>query len=101
MGEVAGAHADLTIITSDNPRSEDPLAIIADIEAGIQKTGPKKYTVEPDRKNAIRDALALAQKGDYLLVAGKGHEDYQIIKDKVIHFDDAEVIREIIKEMEG
>ena len=100
MGEVAGTHADWTIITSDNPRSEDPLAIISDIEEGIQRTGPEKYSIEPDRKKAIQVALALAQKGDYVLVAGKGHEDYQIIKDKVIHFDDAEVIREIIKDME-
>jgi UDP-N-acetylmuramoyl-L-alanyl-D-glutamate--2,6-diaminopimelate ligase len=101
MGEVAGTHADWTIITSDNPRSEDPLAIIADVEIGIQKTGPKKYSVEPDRKKAIQSALGLAQKGDYVLVAGKGHEDYQIIKDKITHFDDAEVIREIFKEMEA
>ena len=101
MGEVAGTHADWTIITSDNPRSEDPLAIISDIEEGIQRTAPEKYSIEPDRKKAVQAALALAQKGDYVLVAGKGHEDYQIIKDKVIHFDDAEGIREIIKDMEA
>jgi UDP-N-acetylmuramoyl-L-alanyl-D-glutamate--2,6-diaminopimelate ligase len=101
MGEVAGTYADWTIITSDNPRSENPSAIIADIETGIQKTSSQNYSVEPDRKKAIQAALALARKGDYVLVAGKGHEDYQIIKDKVIHFDDAEVIREIIKDMEA
>lgn len=101
MGEVAGKYADWTIITSDNPRSEDPLAIIDDVEAGIRKTGPKKYSIEPDRKKAIRKALALAQKGDYVLVAGKGHETYQIIKDKIFPFDDAEVVRKIIKEMEA
>lgn len=101
MGEVAGNYADWTIITSDNPRSEDPLAIISDIEAGIKKTGPKIYSIEPDRETAIRTAISLARRGDYVLVAGKGHEDYQIIKDKVSHFDDAEVIREIIKDMEA
>jgi len=101
MGEVAGTYADWTIITSDNPRSEDPLAIISDIEAGIQKTGSNKYSIEPDRKKAIREALALAKKEDYVLVAGKGHETYQIIKDKVFPFDDAEIIRKIIKEMEA
>jgi len=101
MGEVAGTHSDWTIITSDNPRSEDPLVIISDIEVGIQKTGTKKYCIEPDREKAIQEALAMAQKGDYVLVAGKGHEDYQIIKDKVTHFDDAEVIREIFKDMEA
>jgi len=101
MGEVAGTHADWTIITSDNPRSEDPLAIISDIKVGIQKTGPSKYSVEPDRKKAIQEALVLAKKGDCVLVAGKGHETYQIIKEKVLPFDDAEVIRGILKEMEA
>jgi len=101
MGEIAGTLADWSILTSDNPRSEDPLAILSDIEKGISKIGIKKYEVLSDRKKAIKHALSLAQKGDYVLVAGKGHEDYQIIKDKVIHFDDAEVIREILKEMEA
>ena len=101
MGEVAGTYADWTIITSDNPRSEDPLAIISEIEIGIQKTGSNKYHIEPDRKKAIREALALAKKEDYVLVAGKGHETYQIIKDKVFPFDDAEIIRNIIKDMEA
>jgi len=101
MGEIAGTLADWSILTSDNPRSEDPLAILSDIEKGIRKTGIKKYEVLSDRKKAIKHALSFAQKGDYVLVAGKGHEDYQIIKDKVIHFDDAEVIREILKEMEA
>jgi len=100
MGKVAGALADWTIITSDNPRSEDPLAIIAEIEKGIKETGEKKYEIQPDRKKAIEQALALGKKGDYILVAGKGHEDYQIIGDKIIPFKDAEVIREILQKME-
>ncbi len=97
MGEAAGTLADLTIITSDNPRSEEPMAIISDIEKGIQKTGTQNYQIIPDRREAIEQALSLGEKGDYILVAGKGHEDYQIIKDKITHFDDAEVIREILQ----
>ena len=100
MGEVAGTYADWTIITSDNPRSEDPMVIISDIESGIQKTGPKKYSIELDRQKAIQEALNLAKKEDYVLVAGKGHENYQIIGDKVFPFDDAEVTRNIIRDME-
>ncbi len=101
MGEAAGTLSDWTIITSDNPRSEEPLAIISDIEKGIQKTGTKNYQIIPDRREAIEQALSLGEKGDYILVAGKGHEDYQIIKDKIIHFDDAEVIREILQAKGG
>ncbi|NIO49403.1 MAG: UDP-N-acetylmuramoyl-L-alanyl-D-glutamate--2,6-diaminopimelate ligase [Candidatus Aminicenantes bacterium] len=97
MGEVAGNLSDWTILTSDNPRSEDPMAIISDIEKGIKKTGTKNYEILPDRKEAIERALSLGEKGDYILVAGKGHEDYQIIKDKVIPFKDADVIRSILE----
>ncbi len=97
MGEIAGALADWTILTSDNPRSEDPLAIISDIEKGIKKSGTKNYKILPDRKEAIEHALSLGEKGDYILVAGKGHENYQIIKDKIIPFSDAEVIKKILK----
>ncbi len=97
MGEAAGTLSDWTIITSDNPRSEEPLAIISDIEKGMQKTGTQNYQIIPDRREAIAHALSLGEKGDYILVAGKGHEDYQIIKDKITHFDDAEVIREILQ----
>jgi UDP-N-acetylmuramoyl-L-alanyl-D-glutamate--2,6-diaminopimelate ligase len=98
MGEVAAVLADMSILTSDNPRSEDPLAIISGIEKGIKKTGNKNYKILTDRKEAIEYALSLLEKGDYLLVAGKGHENYQIFKDKTIPFDDAEVIRKILKE---
>lgn len=97
MGEAAGTLSDWTIITSDNPRSEEPMAIILDIEKGIQKTGTQNYQIIPDRREAIEQALSLGEKGDYILIAGKGHEDYQIIKDKITHFDDAEVIREILQ----
>jgi UDP-N-acetylmuramoyl-L-alanyl-D-glutamate--2,6-diaminopimelate ligase len=99
MGEVAGTYADWTFLTSDNPRSEDPLAIIQEIEQGVRKTGTKKYSIEPDRHKAIEQALALAKKGDAVLVAGKGHETYQVLKDKVIPFHDGDVIREILKKM--
>lgn len=99
MGKIAGEIADWTILTSDNPRSEDPLVIISEIEKGIKKTGEKKYEIQPDRRKAIKHALTLGEKGDYILVAGKGHEKYQIIGDKTIPFNDAEVIREILQSM--
>jgi UDP-N-acetylmuramoyl-L-alanyl-D-glutamate--2,6-diaminopimelate ligase len=101
MGEAAGSLSDWSIITSDNPRSEDPLEIIRDIERGIHRNGGDRYEIEPDRRAAIRKALHQGLEGDYILIAGKGHEDYQIIQDRVTHFDDAEVIREILKEMDG
>jgi len=97
MGEVAGNLSDLTILTSDNPRSEDPLAIISDIEKGIKKTGTKNYEILPNRKEAIEHALSVGERGDYILVAGKGHENYQVIKDKIIPFKDADVIRSILE----
>jgi len=96
MGEAAATLADQSIITSDNPRSEDPQAIIADIEQGFIHKGAKNYAIVPDREAAIARALAEARKGDYVLIAGKGHESYQIFKDKTIHFDDAEVVRSIL-----
>lgn len=100
MGEVAGRLADHTIITSDNPRSEEPMVIIDEIERGMKKSGSDRYEIILDRKEAIIHALSLGQPGDYILVAGKGHEDYQILKDKTIHFSDAEVIREWVDKKE-
>lgn len=100
MGKVAAQLADKIIVTSDNPRSEDPMAIIADIERGIETEGRQDYMVQPDRKKAISQALAEAREGDCILIAGKGHETYQIIKDKVLHFNDAEIAREILRELE-
>jgi len=101
MGEVAGRLADWTFLTSDNPRFEDPSAIISNIEIGLKKTGTKNYRIQSDRKRAIEEALSLAKKGDYILVAGKGHETYQTIRDQNIPFNDAEVIREILKKMKA
>lgn len=99
MGEVAGRLADLTIITSDNPRTEDPLAIIADIVTGIAPTGGR-FEIVPDRREAIGHAISLALPGDMVVIAGKGHENYQIFKDHTIHFDDAETAAEMIAGLE-
>lgn len=98
MGEVSGRMADLTVITSDNPRSEDPLAIINDIETGIKKTRGE-YIKIVDRREAIKYAIENAKAGDVVIIAGKGHETYQIFKDKTIHFDDREVAKEILREI--
>jgi UDP-N-acetylmuramoyl-L-alanyl-D-glutamate--2,6-diaminopimelate ligase len=112
MGEIAGRLSDFVVVTSDNPRTEDPLAVVGDVEAGVAKTGMKKvdaasfpdriseietqpgYCVEVDRRRAIRIALGTARSGDVVLIAGKGHEDYQILGTTKIHFDDREVARE-------
>jgi len=109
MGEIAARLSDIVILTSDNPRSEDPQRIIHDIESGVRKIGiprletgsaapPSRsgYGVEPDRREAIRLALAWAQPGDLILLAGKGHEDYQILGTQKIHFDDREIARELL-----
>jgi UDP-N-acetylmuramoyl-L-alanyl-D-glutamate--2,6-diaminopimelate ligase len=101
MGEAAASLADLSFITSDNPRSEDPLAIIADIEKGFLDKPAKNYRIVPDRKEAIFRALTEARRGDTVLIAGKGHETYQVFKDKTVHFDDAEVVRAALKELEA
>lgn len=93
MGKIASELSDYVIITSDNPRSEDPESIICEIEVGISKDNYEKIT---DRREAIKRAISLAKKGDIVLIAGKGHETYQIFKDKTIHFDDREVAREFL-----
>jgi UDP-N-acetylmuramoyl-L-alanyl-D-glutamate--2,6-diaminopimelate ligase len=100
MGKVAAALADVTFLTSDNPRSEDPLAIIADIEKGMAEGNAKDYRKIPDRREAIAKALAAAGKGDCVLVVGKGHERTQTFKDRTIPFDDGAIIREILKTIE-
>src|SRR6267378_2948102 len=97
MGEVAGRLSDLTILSSDNPKSEDPLKIISDIIVGLQKTGGK-YLIEPDREKAIAMAMEEARSGDIVLLAGKGHENYQILADKTIEFDDREMARRALRE---
>ena len=93
MGAIAEKYADKVIVTSDNPRSEDPQQIITDILAGFKSVN--SVIVEPDRELAIKEAYKLANALDVVLVAGKGHEDYQILGDKTIHFDDREKVREI------
>jgi UDP-N-acetylmuramoyl-L-alanyl-D-glutamate--2,6-diaminopimelate ligase len=93
MGHVVSELADYAIITSDNPRSEEPEAIIEEIKKGISKTN---FCVLPDRREAIKKSLSLAKNGDIVLVAGKGHESYQILKDKIIPFDDRQVISECL-----
>ncbi len=96
MGRVAGELADISIITSDNPRSEDPLKIIKEIEEGI-KEKTSLYMKIPDRKEAIFKALELARPGDVVVIAGKGHEDYQIIGKERRHFSDQEVVEEFFR----
>jgi UDP-N-acetylmuramoyl-L-alanyl-D-glutamate--2,6-diaminopimelate ligase len=100
MGEIAGRLADFTVITSDNPRSEDPLVIINAVETGIKAAGQARYAVQPDRREAIRQALNLARTGDMVVIAGKGHENYQIIGDQKLPFDDREVAREVLRGMQ-
>jgi UDP-N-acetylmuramoyl-L-alanyl-D-glutamate--2,6-diaminopimelate ligase len=97
MGEVAGRLSDLTILSNDNPKSEDPLKIISDIVVGLQKANGK-YLIEPDREKAIGLAIDEARAGDILLLAGKGHENYQILADRTLEFDDREVARRALRE---
>jgi UDP-N-acetylmuramoyl-L-alanyl-D-glutamate--2,6-diaminopimelate ligase len=100
MGEVASTYADYVVVTSDNPRNEKPESIINDILGGF-KTGFNSYTTIVNREEAIQKALDLVKKDDLLVVAGKGHEDYQIFKDRTIHFDDYEVVRRELAERES
>jgi len=93
MGKIASELSDYTIITSDNPRSENPETIIQEIESGVVG---KNYIKITDRRQAIQKAIKMAKKGDAVLIAGKGHETYQIIDDKKIHFDDREVAKEYL-----
>jgi UDP-N-acetylmuramyl tripeptide synthase len=124
MGELAARLSDFVVLTSDNPRTEDPLAILNEIEVGAKGAGFEKlqisarsfedrergtanlkgetrrgYCVESDRREAIRIALRVARPGDIILIAGKGHEDYQILGTKKIHFDDREVAREELEKI--
>lgn len=93
MGAIAEKIADKIVITSDNPRSEDPQQIITDIIAGLKNVNPQTVTVEPDRAQAIALLKTIAENNDVVVIAGKGHEDYQILKDRTIHFDDREEAR--------
>ncbi|WNC12826.1 UDP-N-acetylmuramoyl-L-alanyl-D-glutamate--2,6-diaminopimelate ligase [Brevibacillus brevis] len=96
MARIATKYADHSVLTSDNPRSEDPQAIIDDMLAGLDEVEQERYTAVVDRREAIHFAVSKAQPGDVILIAGKGHETYQIIKDQVLPFDDREVAREAI-----
>ncbi|AKL97675.1 UDP-N-acetylmuramoyl-L-alanyl-D-glutamate--2,6-diaminopimelate ligase [Endomicrobium proavitum] len=91
MGKTATEMSDFVFVTSDNPRTEDPEKIILDIEVGIKKAGKKNYKVVVDREQAIKEAVVMAEKGDVVLIAGKGHETYQIIGTQKTHFNDAEI----------
>jgi UDP-N-acetylmuramoyl-L-alanyl-D-glutamate--2,6-diaminopimelate ligase len=95
MGAVAAELTDLCIITSDNPRTEDPGKIIDDILKGVNDRS--RVIVQPDRREAIREALTRARPGDVILIAGKGHEDYQILGTNKIHFSDHEIVQEFIR----
>ena len=95
MGKIADENADIVVVTSDNPRSEDPQLIISDILAGIKTVNTQKVFVEPDRRTAISMLKNIAKENDVVVLAGKGHEDYQILKDKTIHFDDREEARKV------
>lgn len=98
MGEIASKYSDLVIVTSDNPRTEDPLGIIEDIKKGIDFS--KRVVIQPDRTKAIYDAVYSAKRGDTILIAGKGHENYQIIGVEKIFFSDQKVVSEALRRRE-
>jgi len=95
MGRVAGENSDVVFITSDNPRTEDPLKIIEAIEPGVKASG-KEFRSISDRRLAIQEAIKEAKTGDVVIIAGKGHETYQIVGNEKFHFDDREVAAEAI-----
>jgi UDP-N-acetylmuramoyl-L-alanyl-D-glutamate--2,6-diaminopimelate ligase len=103
MGRTAVEHSDVVVLTSDNPRTEDPMAILREVEVGVREALARRshvqYHVMPDRREAIGAAIREAHRGDMVLIAGKGHEDYQIIGTKKFHFDDREVAREAIQQL--
>ncbi|HTU02765.1 MAG TPA: hypothetical protein VMG58_13145, partial [Candidatus Sulfotelmatobacter sp.] len=98
MGEAAARLADFVVVTSDNPRSEEPQAILSEIETGVKKvsSGREVYATISDRREAIATALTRAQPGDLVVLAGKGHETYQVLRDRTIPFDDRVVARETL-----
>lgn len=100
MGEIAGKQSDLVIVTSDNPRTENPLAIIEQIETGLKDTN-SPYLKIPDRREAIFTAIQKAKPGDVVIIAGKGHENYQIIGEDKFHFDDREIAFESLQKLES
>lgn len=100
MGRVTGEYSDLAIITSDNPRTEDPLKIIEEIDAGVKETGTDYLSI-PDRRDAVFEAVRRVRTGDVIIIAGKGHENYQIIGDEKFDFDDRKVAMEAIAAIKG
>ena len=97
MGKISAAESDFTFITSDNPRNEDPVRIASEIESGFNELGKSSYKIIIDRKEAIREAITGARKGDIVVIAGKGHENYQVFRDTVVPFDDYEAASEVLK----
>jgi UDP-N-acetylmuramoyl-L-alanyl-D-glutamate--2,6-diaminopimelate ligase len=97
MGKVVAEKANAAVVTNDNPRTEDPMDIIGMIEPGLEEGGMKEYEIIPDRREAIARAVDIARPGDVIVVAGKGHEDYQIIGTEKRHFDDKEVLEELLR----
>ena len=95
MGAIAERLSDKIVITSDNPRSEDPQQILTDVLSGLKSVNAQNVFVEADRGKAILLLKTICEKNDVILIAGKGHEDYQILKDKTIHFDDREEARKV------
>ena len=95
MGKIADELSDKVVVTSDNPRSEDPQLIISDIMAGIKTVDTQRVFVEPDRRRAIAFLKNISNPNDVIVIAGKGHEDYQILKNETIHFDDREEARKV------
>lgn len=100
MGEAAAIHSDISIITSDNPRSEEPYSIIQDIIPGVEKISSDFHVFE-NRRQAIEEAIGMAETGDTVIIAGKGHEDYQLVGDQVLHFDDREEAREVLRSLKN
>ena len=100
MAEVACEYSDRVILTSDNPRNEDPLAILQDMQAGVNAAAKKKVIAIADRKEAIKTAVSLAQQQDIILIAGKGHEKYQEIAGQKFDFDDKQVLNEMFELLE-
>ena len=97
MGRIGGQYAGYCILTSDNPRTENPEQILEEVESGIKET-ECSYEKQVDRRKAIARAVELAKDGDVILIAGKGHETYQIFADQTIHFDDVEEVRKAFGE---
>jgi len=100
MGEIAARYSDFCVVTSDNPRSEEPEAIIADIVPGLEQVENSRYAIIIDRREAIRHALYLAREGDFVIIAGKGHETYQLVKGEILDFDDRQGAARILREIE-